>query len=78
MRETASLSPWVGKTVTCPACHRSFVIEGGDEILPGAYGKRVRLPARFDLPCGHYWPIPRAIPPLPIEEPCATERALHA
>ena len=63
MKETWSESEWVGKLITCATCNRSFKIEAGDKIEHGyerkigkSYSKR---PNRFEMPCGHYWAIPK-------------------
>ena len=62
MKETTSQSEWVGKVVTCAACQRSYEIEPGDEIKPGytrgGSRRHIRMPRRFDLPCGHIWALP--------------------
>jgi hypothetical protein len=63
MKEVKSQSEWVGKTLTCQTCGRSFEVEAGDEIKPGFYrgGGRIRghMPTRFNLPCGHIWALPK-------------------
>jgi hypothetical protein len=60
MTEVPSLSRWIGKILTCLTCHRSYRIEVGDELKQGFTrgGRRsYKMPTRFDLPCGHYYPI---------------------
>lgn len=58
MKEVKSLSEWVGKTLTCKTCNRSFEVEAGDEILRGWTSQsrkhHISVPRRFNLPCGHY------------------------
>lgn len=62
MKETTSKSEWVGKVITCSTCNRSYEIEAGDEIhhgyMRGNSRMRISMPTRFEMPCGHYWPLP--------------------
>lgn len=72
MKEVLSRSRWVGKVLTCHTCQRSYIIEPGDEIkrcfTRSAKGGRIKitLPMRFDLPCGHYYPLSDEDYPPPV------------
>lgn len=65
MKEVESQSRWVGKILTCDSHNRSFIVEQGDEIKPGFHRMSARcdikLPARFELPYGCYFPIIRIL-----------------
>lgn len=44
MVEVNSLSPWVGRILTCNSCNRSYKVEAGDKILATLHYYFFRLP----------------------------------
>jgi hypothetical protein len=58
MKEVASQSKWVGKTITCKKCLRSYVIEAGDRLYDGKHNQDwASFDSHFELPCGHNYII---------------------